>query len=160
MQPGADIGGIGVGLVRMVRPWNEWLIVWGYDIDEQPPVVDEAVATQIVRNLVGAPDLDVKITGTSLWGNNEMYATHLQSAGCSAWATRSTGTRRATASAPTPRSRTPTTWPGSSPRCCAARPRRHCWTPTPPSARRSAEQIVERANKSAASSGRSSTRSG
>ena len=25
------------------------------------------------------PDLDVEITGTSLWGNNEMYATHLQS---------------------------------------------------------------------------------
>jgi 2,4-dichlorophenol 6-monooxygenase len=23
------------------------------------------------------PDLDVEITGTSLWGNNEMYATHL-----------------------------------------------------------------------------------
>ncbi len=27
MQPGADVGGIGMGLVRMVRPWNEWLIV-------------------------------------------------------------------------------------------------------------------------------------
>jgi 2,4-dichlorophenol 6-monooxygenase len=25
------------------------------------------------------PDLEVEITGTSLWGNNEMYATHLQS---------------------------------------------------------------------------------
>jgi len=41
-------------------------------------VVDEASATQIVRNLLGMPDLDVEITGTSLWGNNEMYATHLQ----------------------------------------------------------------------------------
>lgn len=29
VQPGADVGGIGMGLVRMVRPWNEWLIVWG-----------------------------------------------------------------------------------------------------------------------------------
>jgi hypothetical protein len=33
VQPGADVGGIGMGLVRMVRPWNEWLIVWGYDIN-------------------------------------------------------------------------------------------------------------------------------
>ena len=41
--------------------------------------MDEAAATQIVRNLLGLPDLDVEITGTSLWGNNEMYATHLQS---------------------------------------------------------------------------------
>jgi 2,4-dichlorophenol 6-monooxygenase len=27
MQPGADVGGIGMGVVRMVRPWNEWLII-------------------------------------------------------------------------------------------------------------------------------------
>jgi len=79
IQPGSNVGGIGAGLVRMVRPWNEWLIVWGYDINDEPPVVDEAAATQIVRNLLGMPDLAVEITGTSLWGNNEMYATHLQS---------------------------------------------------------------------------------
>ncbi|WP_307844881.1 FAD-dependent oxidoreductase [Actinospica acidithermotolerans] len=78
IQPGSNVGGIGAGLVRMVRPWNEWLIVWGYDIAEPAPVVDEAAAIQIVRNLLGMPDLEVEITGTSLWGNNEMYATHLQ----------------------------------------------------------------------------------
>ncbi|MCX4578460.1 FAD-dependent monooxygenase [Streptomyces sp. NBC_01571] len=77
VQPGSDVGGIGAGLVRMIRPWNEWLIVWGYDIADEPPVVDERAAIQIVRNLLGMPDLDVEITGTSLWGNNEMYATRL-----------------------------------------------------------------------------------
>ncbi len=35
-----------MGLVRMVRPWNEWLIVWGYDINQPAPVVDEAHAKQ------------------------------------------------------------------------------------------------------------------
>jgi 2,4-dichlorophenol 6-monooxygenase len=79
IQPGSNVGGIGAGLVRMVRPWDEWLIVWGYDINEPPPVVDEAAATAIVRNLVGIPELEVEIVGTSLWGNNEMYATRLQS---------------------------------------------------------------------------------
>jgi 2,4-dichlorophenol 6-monooxygenase len=78
IQPGSNVGGIGAGLVRMVRPWNEWLIVWGYDIAQPAPEVDEKAATQIVRNLLGMPDLEVEITGTSLWGNNEMYATHLQ----------------------------------------------------------------------------------
>ncbi|ARC56647.1 2,4-dichlorophenol 6-monooxygenase [Frondihabitans sp. 762G35] len=78
IQPGSNVGGIGAGLVRMVRPWNEWLIVWGYDIDGPEPRVDEAAATEIVRNLLGVPDLEVTITGTSLWGNNEMYATRLQ----------------------------------------------------------------------------------
>jgi 2,4-dichlorophenol 6-monooxygenase len=79
IQPGSNVGGIGAGLVRMVRRWNEWLIVWGYDIAEPAPVLDEAQAVQIVRNLVGVPDLEVQITGTSVWGNNEVYATHLQS---------------------------------------------------------------------------------
>jgi 2,4-dichlorophenol 6-monooxygenase len=79
IQPGSNVGGIGAGLVRMVRPWNEWLIVWGYDISQPAPVVDEAAAVQVVRNLLGLPEIEVEITGTSLWGNNEMYATNLQS---------------------------------------------------------------------------------
>ena len=78
VQPGANVGGIGTGLVRMVRPWNEWLIVWGYDINGPAPEIDETMARQIVRNLLGMPDLEVEITGYSLWGVNEMYATKLQ----------------------------------------------------------------------------------
>jgi hypothetical protein len=31
---------LGDGLVRMIRTWNEWLIVWGYDISQPPPDVD------------------------------------------------------------------------------------------------------------------------
>jgi len=74
LQPGADIGGIGLGLVRMVRPWDEWLVVWGYDITEPPPQVSDAGAIQIVRNLVGDDELPVTIRTTSLWSNNRMWA--------------------------------------------------------------------------------------
>ncbi len=74
LQPGAQIGGIGAGLVRMVRPWNEWLIVWGYDINQPAPVVDEAMATEIVHNLVGDDTIEVKLKGTSVWSVNHMYA--------------------------------------------------------------------------------------
>jgi 2,4-dichlorophenol 6-monooxygenase len=62
VQPGADVGGIGMGLVRMVRPWNEWLIVWGYDINGPQPVVDNAFATKVVRDLVGDQSLEPEIT--------------------------------------------------------------------------------------------------
>ncbi len=78
LQPGADIGGIGLGLVRMVRPWNEWLIVWGYDIDAPPPEVNEEFAKGVVRNLVGDETIDPVIDSVSLWGNNRMYATTYQ----------------------------------------------------------------------------------
>ncbi|MCQ9165185.1 MULTISPECIES: FAD-dependent monooxygenase [unclassified Arthrobacter] len=79
VQPGSNIGGIGAGLVRMVRPWNEWLIVWGFDISQGTPEVTREDALQVIRNLIGVPDLEAEITGISLWGNNEQYATTLQS---------------------------------------------------------------------------------
>jgi 2,4-dichlorophenol 6-monooxygenase len=75
LQPGSDVGGIGLGLVRMVRPWNEWLVVWGYDINQPPPDVDDEMAIRIVHELVGDDTVPVTIRSTSLWGNNKMYAT-------------------------------------------------------------------------------------
>ena len=78
MQPGADVGGIGMGLVRMVRPWNEWLIVWGYDINQPAPVVDAALATQVARQLVGDPKLEIELLSANTWTVNNMYATRLQ----------------------------------------------------------------------------------
>ena len=80
VQPGADVGGIGMGLVRMVRPWTEWLIVWGYDITQPAPEVDEAFARKVVRDLVGDPGLAVELTSVSTWTVNNMFATHLQTA--------------------------------------------------------------------------------
>ncbi|TQS88289.1 phenol 2-monooxygenase [Arthrobacter sp. TS-15] len=77
-NPGSNIGGLGAGLIRMVRPWNEWLICWGFDINGEPPVLDKDEAIRIIRNLVGVADLDVEILGYSLWGNNEQWAAHLQ----------------------------------------------------------------------------------
>jgi 2,4-dichlorophenol 6-monooxygenase len=74
LQPGAQIGGIGAGLVRMVRPWNEWLIIWGYDIEQGERKLSDDEAVSIVRNLVGDENLEVKIRSTSTWTVNEMYA--------------------------------------------------------------------------------------
>ncbi|MDJ0820405.1 MAG: FAD-dependent monooxygenase [Paracoccaceae bacterium] len=79
MQPGADVGGIGMGLVRMVRPWNEWLIVWGYDINQPAPEVDEAMATEVARQLVGDPELEIELISANTWTVNNMYATNMQS---------------------------------------------------------------------------------
>ncbi len=74
LQPGSDVGGIGMGLVRMVRPWTSWLIVWGYDISAPPPEVDEAFATRIAHELIGDDTVPVTIRSTSVWSNNHMSA--------------------------------------------------------------------------------------
>ena len=74
LQPGADIGGIGMGLVRMIRPWNEWLIVWGYDINQPAPKVDKDFATKVARDLVRDPELEIDLLSVSTWTVNNMYA--------------------------------------------------------------------------------------
>lgn len=74
LQPGSNVGGIGMGLVRMIRPWNEWLINWGYDINEGVPHVDNAFAEGVARDLIGDPDIDIEITSVSTWTVNNCYA--------------------------------------------------------------------------------------
>ena len=78
MQPGADVGGIGMGVVRMVRPWNEWLIIWGYDINQPAPKVDAALATHVARQLVGDPALEIELISASTWTVNNKYATRMR----------------------------------------------------------------------------------
>ena len=115
MQPGADVGGIGMGLVRMVRPWNEWLIVWGYDINQPRARGDDGIR-QGGRPPAGRRSgLEIELQSGSTWTVNNMYATHIRRVASSAWATPSIAIRRPTGSAPTPRSRTASTSPGSSP---------------------------------------------
>jgi 2,4-dichlorophenol 6-monooxygenase len=78
LQPGAEVGGIGMGLVRMVRPWDQWLINWGYDISQPEPDVDEAFATRVARDLIGDPKLEIELLSVSTWTVNNMYATRMQ----------------------------------------------------------------------------------
>lgn len=77
MQPGADVGGIGMGLIRAIRPWNEWLIVWGYDINEPAPDVDQKMATDVARQLVGDPELEIDLISANTWTVNDAYATQM-----------------------------------------------------------------------------------
>ncbi|WP_254409942.1 FAD-dependent monooxygenase [Streptomyces sp. AC495_CC817] len=74
LAPGATVGGIGAGLVRCVRTWNEWLIVWGYDVDAGPPDLTEEYALSVVRGLIGDDEIPVTIKSSSAWTVNEMYA--------------------------------------------------------------------------------------
>ncbi|KOV60604.1 2,4-dichlorophenol 6-monooxygenase [Streptomyces sp. MMG1121] len=74
LAPGAAVGGIGAGLVRCVRPWNEWLIVWGYDVTAGAPDLTSEYAESVVRALIGDDEIPVTIKSSSAWTVNEMYA--------------------------------------------------------------------------------------
>jgi 2,4-dichlorophenol 6-monooxygenase len=74
LQPGSDIGGIGLGLIRMVRPWYKWAVLWGYDINKPPPLVTNEMAIEIVQNLVGDHTIPIKIESITIGKINDMYA--------------------------------------------------------------------------------------
>jgi 2,4-dichlorophenol 6-monooxygenase len=74
MQPGSNVGGIGMGVVRMVRPWNEWLVIWGYDISQPAPKVDEAFAKSVAYALIGDDSVPIEIKSVSTWTVNHMHA--------------------------------------------------------------------------------------
>ena len=74
LAPGATVGGIGAGLVRCVRPWTEWMVVWGYDLEAGPPDLTEEFALSVVRRLLGDDEIPVRITSTSAWTVNHLYA--------------------------------------------------------------------------------------
>ncbi len=77
MQPGSNVGGIGMGVVRMIRPWNEWMAIWGYDIDGERPELTDDEAKKIIRDLVGDPELEIEMQSISYWTVNDAYATEM-----------------------------------------------------------------------------------
>jgi 2,4-dichlorophenol 6-monooxygenase len=74
LNPAAGFGEIGMGLLRCVRPWNEWIAGWGFDISAGEPDMTTEQAVRQIRALVGDPDLDPEIVGTSTWYVNQQHA--------------------------------------------------------------------------------------
>ena len=74
IQSGSNVGGIGMGVLRMVQPWRRWLMVWGYDISRGAPELTEAMARELLHNAIGDRSIDVQVDSTSLWTINNQYA--------------------------------------------------------------------------------------
>lgn len=71
----AGFGEIGMGLLRAIRPWEEWIAGWGFNMAAgEPDLADEKVTEQI-RMLVGDPGLEIEILTKSLWYVNQQHAT-------------------------------------------------------------------------------------
>ncbi|MCU1482258.1 MAG: 2,4-dichlorophenol 6-monooxygenase [Subtercola sp.] len=74
LTPAAAYGDIGMGLLRAVHPWTEWIAGWGYDSAQGDPDFSVAAVTAKIRELVGDPELTPEIIGTSTWQVNQAYA--------------------------------------------------------------------------------------
>ncbi|MBS0124461.1 FAD-dependent monooxygenase [Aestuariicoccus sp. KMU-90] len=71
-QPGAA-GGIGAGVLRMIRPWHKWLGMWNYDVSAGRPDYSEEEIRQILFRLIGE-EVPLKVTRVSYWTVNNIVA--------------------------------------------------------------------------------------
>jgi 2,4-dichlorophenol 6-monooxygenase len=70
----AGFGEIGMGLLRAIRPWHEWIAGWGFDKDAGEPDLSDEVVIARIRALVGDPSLEPEIVSRSLWYVNQQHA--------------------------------------------------------------------------------------
>ncbi|CAG9246765.1 FAD-dependent oxidoreductase [Paraburkholderia unamae] len=75
VSPDASFGEIGLGLLRAVKPWTQWIAGWGFDISKGDPDQSDETVLRKIRVLVGDPKLDVEIVRKSVWYVNQAYAT-------------------------------------------------------------------------------------
>ena len=70
----AAFGEIGMGLLRAIEPWNQWIAGWGFDMTKGEPDFSKEEVTRRVRLLVGDPNLEIDIDTTSVWYVNQAHA--------------------------------------------------------------------------------------
>jgi 2,4-dichlorophenol 6-monooxygenase len=70
----AAFGEIGMGLLRAIQPWKQWIAGWGFDMNKGQPDFSPEEVLRKVRILVGDPNLEIDIETTSVWYVNQAHA--------------------------------------------------------------------------------------
>lgn len=71
----ASFGEIGQGVLRAIRPWNQWIAGWGFDMAAGEPSYDEAELVRRIRVLIGDDKVPIQIESPFIWYVNQQYAT-------------------------------------------------------------------------------------
>ena len=79
VQPGAEKEGVGLGVLRMIKPWTEWMLMWGYEVAAGPPEFTDEFVRELAVKLVGTDDFEMRVTSTSPWTVNHHFATTIAS---------------------------------------------------------------------------------
>ncbi|WP_308817229.1 FAD-dependent monooxygenase [Pseudonocardia alni] len=74
----AGFGEIGMGLLRAIKPWTQWIAGWGFDMAAGEPDLSDDVVRRQIRTLVGDPDLEVELVSKSCWYVNQQHALNYQ----------------------------------------------------------------------------------
>ena len=68
--------GPGFSVIRMVRPWNRWVCVVGYDMAQGTPAPTHADVLPFVQRTLGTDSVPIEIISVSTWTTNAQFAVH------------------------------------------------------------------------------------
>jgi 2,4-dichlorophenol 6-monooxygenase len=75
-QPGREDWS-GVGVIRMIRPWNEWVAQFiELAAGDQEVDLTEDAAREIVSSMIGDPNVSIQVRGMNKWLINRAIAGH------------------------------------------------------------------------------------
>jgi 2,4-dichlorophenol 6-monooxygenase len=74
VNPAGAFGEIGLGSLRNVRPWDEWMCGFGFDMSQGEPKMSDGEAIEKVRAIVGDPTFEPEIIEVMIWYVNQQYA--------------------------------------------------------------------------------------
>lgn len=74
VNPAGSFGEIGLGSLRNVRPWDEWMCGFGFDMSKGEVKLTDEEATEKIRAIVGDPGFEPEILDVMIWYVNQQYA--------------------------------------------------------------------------------------
>lgn len=74
VTPDASFGEIGQGLLRAIKPWDQWIAGWGFDKDAGEPKYDDDELKRRIRVLIGDDTVPIEIESRMIWYVNQQYA--------------------------------------------------------------------------------------
>jgi 2,4-dichlorophenol 6-monooxygenase len=74
INPAASFGEIGMATFRAIRPWDQWIMGWGFDISKGEPDLSEDFLRSQIRTLIGDDELDFEIDRTMIWYVNQQHS--------------------------------------------------------------------------------------
>ena len=75
LQPGAEREGVGLGVLRMIKPWHEWMLMWGYEAAACSPEITDEFARELAGELAGTDDFEMRVTSRLPWTVHHDFAT-------------------------------------------------------------------------------------
>jgi len=58
----------------MIKPWHEWMLMWGYEVAAGPPTFTDEFVRELAVKLVGTEDFEMTVKSASPWTVNHQFA--------------------------------------------------------------------------------------